>query len=73
MKSFENVNDVKKKATTIRIVTGIIAILILPVLISALFNDYGPVCRELSGMVVGINTTLYLFASWVETKLKNVY
>ena len=73
MKNFENVYAVKKKVTTIRIITGIIALLILPVLIANLYMDFGATFDSIMAFVVSINTTLCMFAGWVESKLKNVY
>ena len=75
MKNSENVNFVKKRVTTTRIITGIIAILISPIIFLAPHYELGQseIYQNVSALVVYVNTTLYFFSSWIENKLKNVY
>jgi hypothetical protein len=75
MKNFENLNFVKKRITTIRIITGIIAIIIFPVICLASSYEFGQseIYQAISELVVYVNTTLYFFSSWIDNKLKNIY
>ena len=75
MKNFENLNVVKKRTATTRIITGIIAIIIFPVICIAPSHEFGhsEIYQQLSEFVVFTNTSLYFFSSWVSDKLKNVY
>jgi hypothetical protein len=75
MKNFENLNFVKKRITTIRIITGIIAIIIFPVICFAPSYEFGQseIYQAISELVVYVNTTLYFFSSWIDNKLKNIY
>lgn len=75
MKNSENLNFVKKRMTTTRIITGIIAIIIFPVICIAPSYELGQseIYQAISELVVYINTTLYFFSSWIDDKLKNVY
>ena len=75
MKNFENVNFVKKRVTTTRIITGIIALIIFPIICLAPFKEFGQseIYQKISELVVYVNTTLYFFSRWIENKLKNVY
>lgn len=75
MKNFENVNFIKKRMTTTRIITGIIALIIFPIICIAPFQEFGQseIYQKISELVVYINTTLYFFSGWIENKLKNVY
>lgn len=74
MKNFENLNFVKKRITTIRIITGIIAIIIFPVICFAPSYEFGQseIYQAISELVVCVNTTLHFFSSWIDNKLKNV-
>ena len=74
MKNFDNLNFVKKRITTIRIITGIIAIIIFPVICIAPSKDFGQteIYQAISELVVYINTTLFFFSGWIDNKLKNV-
>ena len=73
MKNSENVNLVKKRMTTTRKVTGIIALIIFPVICIAPYEEFGQseIYQKISEMIVYINTTLYFVSSWIENKLKN--
>ena len=75
MKNFENLHFVKKRMTTTKIITGIIALIIFPVICFAPSKEFGQteIYHKVSDLIVYINTTVYFFASWVENKLKNVY
>lgn len=75
MKNSENVNFVKKRMTTTRIVTVLIALIIFPIICLAPFKEFGQseIYQKISELIVFVNTTVYFFASWVENKLKNVY
>jgi hypothetical protein len=75
MKNFENLHFVKKRTTTIRRITGVIAIIIFPVICFAPSYEFGQseLYQSISEMIVYVNTTLYFFSSWIENKLKNVY
>ena len=75
MKNFENLNFVKKRIITTRIITGIIAVIIFPVICIAPSHEFGQseIYQAISELVVYVNTTLYFFSSWIENKLKNVY
>lgn len=75
MKNSENVNFVKKRVTTTRIITGLIALIIFPVICFAPFKEFGQseIYQNVSALVVYVNTTLYFFSRWIENKLKNVY
>ena len=75
MKNFENVNFVKKIMATTRIITGIIALIIFPVICLAPSQEFGQseIYQAISELVVYINTTLFFFSSWIDNKLKNVY
>ena len=75
MKNFENLNFVKKRIITTRIITGIIAIIIFPVICLAPSYEFGQseIYQAISELVVYVNTTLYFFSSWIDNKLKNIY
>ena len=75
MKNFENLHFVKQKMTTTRRITGIISLIIFPVICFAPFKEFGQseIYQKISELVVYINTTLYFFSGWIENKLKNVY
>lgn len=75
MKNSENLNFVKKRITTTRIITGIIALIIFPIICIAPSQEFGQseIYQKISELVVYINTTLYFFSGWIENKLKNVY
>ena len=75
MKNFENVNFVKKRMSTTKTITGLISIIIFPVIFLAPFKEFGQseIYQKISELIVFINTTVYFFSSWVENKLKNVY
>ena len=75
MKNFENLHFVKQKMTTTRRITGIISLIIFPVICFAPFKEFGQseIYQQISELVVCINTTLYFFSGWIENKLKNVY
>ena len=75
MKNSENVNFVKKRMTTTRIITGLIALIIFPVICFAPFKEFGQseIYQKISDLIVFVNTTVYFFSSWIENKLKNVY
>ena len=75
MKNSENVNFVKKRMTTTRIITGLISLIIFPVICLAPFKEFGQseIYQKISELIVFVNTTVYFFAGWVENKLKNVY
>ena len=74
MKNFENLNFVKKKMTTTRIITGIIALIIFTVICIAPSQEFeqSEIYQKISDLVVYTNTTVYFFSSWIENKLKNV-
>lgn len=61
--------------TTTRIITGIIALIILAMICIAPSYEFGQseIYQAISELVVYVNTTLYFFSWWVENKLKNVY
>lgn len=73
--NFVKLNFVKKRMTTTRLVTGIIALIIFPVICIAPSYEFGQseIYQQISVLVVCINMTLYFFSGWVENKLKNVY
>lgn len=75
MKNFENVNLVKQKMKTTRRITGIISIIIFPIVCLAPFKEFGQseIYRNISDLIIYVNTTLYFFSSWMDDKLKNVY
>ena len=75
MKNSENVNFVKKIMATTRIITGIIAIIIFPVICIAPSCEFGQseIYQAISELVVYINTTLFFFSGWIDNKLKNIY
>lgn len=75
MKNSENVNFVKKRMTTTRIITGLISLIIFPVICLAPSHEFGQseIYQKISELIVFINTTVYFFSSWIENKLKNVY
>ena len=75
MKNFENLNFVKKRIITTRIITGIIAIIIFPVICIAPSQEFGQseIYQAISELVVYINTTLFFFSGWIDNKLKNIY
>lgn len=68
-------NFVKKRITTIRIITGLIFLISFPVICIAPSHEFGQseIYQRISELVVCINMTLYFFSLWVENKLKNVY
>lgn len=61
--------------TTTRIITGIIALIILAMICIAPSYEFGQseIYQAISELVVYVNTTVYFFSWWVENKLKNVY
>jgi hypothetical protein len=75
MKNFENLHFVKKRTTTIRRITGVIAIIIFPVICIVSSNEFGQseIYQKISELIVFVNAPLYFFSWWVEDKLKNVY
>lgn len=75
MKNFENLNCVKKKITTTRIITGLISLIIFPVICIVPSHEFGQseIYQSISELVVFVNTPLYFFSLWIENKLKNVY
>ena len=75
MKNFENLNFVKKRTTTIRKITGIISLIIFPVICFVPSNEFGwsEIYQKISELIVFVNAPLYFFSWWVEDKLKNVY
>ena len=77
MKNYDNfyLNLVKKRMITIRKITGVIAIIIFPVICFAPSYEFGQseLYQSISEMIIYVNTTLYFFSSWIENKLKNVY
>lgn len=75
MKNFENLHFVKQKMTTTRRITGIISLIIFPVICFAPFKEFGQseIYQKISDLIVFVNTTVYFFSSWIENKLKNVY
>lgn len=75
MKNFENLHFVKQKMTTTRRITGIISLIIFPVICFAPFKEFGQseIYQKISDLIVYVNTTVYFFSSWIENKLKNVY
>jgi hypothetical protein len=74
MKNSENVNFVKKRMTTTRIITGLISLIIFPVICFAPFKEYGQseIYQKISELIVYVNTTVYFFSIWIDNKLKNV-
>lgn len=75
MKNFENLNFVKKRTTTIRRITGIISIIMLPVICIVQSQEFGQseIYQKISELIVFVNAPLYFFSWWVEDKLKNIY
>ena len=75
MKNFKDLNFVKKRITTTRIITGIIAIIIFPVICLAPSCEFGQseIYQAVSELVVYVNTTLFFFSGWIDNKLKNIY
>ena len=75
MKNFENLHFVKQRITTIRRITGIISIIMLPVICIVQSQEFGQseIYQKLSELIVFVNAPLYFFSWWVEDKLKNVY
>ena len=77
MKNYENfyLNLIKKRTATTRTITGIIAIIIFPIVCLAPFKEFGQseIYQNISDLIIYVNTTLYFFSLWVENKLKNVY
>lgn len=75
MKNSENVNFVKKRMTITKTITGIISIIIFPVICLAPSHEFGQseIYQKISELIVFINTTVFFFSSWIENKLKNIY
>lgn len=75
MKNYENVNFVKKRMATTRIITGLISLIIFPVICFAPSYEFGQseLYQSISEMIIYVNATLYFFSGWIENKLKNVY
>jgi hypothetical protein len=75
MKNFENLHFIKQKMTTTKTITGVIAIIIFPVICFAPSYEFGQseIYQKISELIVYVNTTVYFFSSWIENKLKNVY
>ena len=75
MKNSDNLSFLKERMAITKTITGVIAIIIFPVICFAPSYEFGQseIYQSISEMIIYVNTTLYFFSSWMNDKLKNIY